>query len=156
MIPTIDDCRVVKLPTIHTPQGDITVVEGTATVPFEIARVYYLYDMPAESSRGGHAHKELQQLIICVMGSFDLIVDDGKNRRSITLRRASEGLLVPRMIWRELVNFSSGAICFTLASLPYQESDYIRDYEEFRRYKAGHGAVPGLEGTLSGAQTGDR
>jgi uncharacterized RmlC-like cupin family protein len=132
---TIDDCRLIRLPKISMPQGNITPIEGSSTIPFDIARVFYLYDIPADSSRGGHAHKELQQVIMCVMGSFDMIVDDGRERRMHTLRHANEALYVPPLIWGELVNFSSGAICLTLASQSYLESDYLRDYAGFAEYR---------------------
>lgn len=128
---TIADCRLLNLPKIAMPQGNITPIEGAITVPFDIARVFYLYDIPVDSSRGGHAHKKLEQVILCIMGSFDVIVDDGTDRRTVTLRRADEGLYVPSLLWAELVNFSSGAICVTLASMPYEEADYLRDYNEF-------------------------
>ena len=132
---TIADCRIIRIPTQSLPQGSLTPIEGGQTIPFEIARVFYLYDVPVDSSRGGHAHRELQQLVACVLGSFDMIVDDGTDRRSYTLRRADEALYIPAGIWGELVNFSSGAVCFTLASMHYEESDYIRVYEDFKRYR---------------------
>jgi len=132
---TIADCRIIRIPTQSLPQGSLTPIEGGQTIPFEIARVFYLYDVPVDSSRGGHAHRALQQLVACVLGSFDMIVDDGTDRRSFTLRRADEALYIPAGIWGELVNFSSGAVCFTLASMHYEESDYIRDYEDFKRYR---------------------
>ncbi len=130
-MPTIDDCKIINLPKISNRKGNITPVEGFHTVPFDIARVYYLYDVPGGSTRGGHAHKELKQLLISVMGAFDNILDDGHKRKTVRLDRAYYGLYVPRMIWRELENFSSGGICLVLASLPYDESDYHRDYDEF-------------------------
>jgi uncharacterized RmlC-like cupin family protein len=132
---TVDDCRMIKLQKIERPQGNLTPVEGMATIPFPIARVFYLYDIPVDSSRGGHAHKDLQQAIVCVMGSFDMVLQDGTDRRVVTLRRGDEALYVPSMIWGELVNFSSGAVCFTLASLPYDEDDYLRTYDAFVAYR---------------------
>lgn len=132
---TIADCRIIRIPTKLNAQGNLTPIEGGDTIPFAIERVFYLYDIPVDSSRGGHAHRALQQAIVCVLGSFDMIVDDGRDRRVHTLRRADEALYVPAGIWGELVNFSSGAICFTLASLHYEESDYIRVYEDFVRYR---------------------
>jgi uncharacterized RmlC-like cupin family protein len=132
---TVDDCRIVKLQKIVRPQGNLSPVEGMATIPFPIARVFYLYDIPVDSSRGAHAHKELQQAIVCVMGSFDMVLQDGTDRRVVTLRRADEALYVPSMIWGELVNFSSGAVCFTLASMPYDEDDYLRTYDAFVAYR---------------------
>jgi len=106
-------------------------------VPFDIVRTYYLYDVPGGESRGGHAHKELQQLLISVMGAFDVIVDDGSEKKTIRLDRAYCGLYIPKQIWRELINFSSGANCLVLASMLYDESEYIRNYDEFLRLKKG-------------------
>lgn len=136
MTTTVADCRLVELPRIVSDTGSITPVEGGVEVPFPIERVYYLYDVPGGETRGGHAHRQLQQLIVAVMGAFELVLDDGTNRRTVRLERAYQGLYVPRLIWRELVNFSSGGICMVLASLPYEEADYIRDYEEFRTCKS--------------------
>lgn len=128
---TIANCMILDLPKITNRQGNITPVEGMKDVPFDIARVYYLYDVPGGASRAGHAHKELQQLIVAVMGAFDIILDDGVKRKTIHLDRAYYGIYIPKMIWRELENFSSGAICLVLASLPYDEGDYYRNYEEY-------------------------
>ena len=128
---SVDDCRLFALPRIDRPQGAITSVEGGATIPFEIARVYYIYDVVYGANRGGHAHKELQQVIVAVLGRLVVTVDDGAERRSIVLDRADQGLYVPRMIWRELEQFSSGAVCVVLASLAYDEADYIRDRSAF-------------------------
>jgi dTDP-4-dehydrorhamnose 3,5-epimerase-like enzyme len=127
----VDDCRLMGLPRIDRPEGAITPVEGGATIPFEIARVYYIYDVVHGANRGGHAHRELQQVIVAVLGRLVVTVDDGASRRSIVLDRADQGLYVPRMIWRELDQFSSGAVCVVLASLPYDEADYIRDRHAF-------------------------
>lgn len=128
---TIDDCRIIQLPTIHNRQGNITPINAGTDIDFDIKRVYYLYDVPGGAERGGHAHKRLRQLIVSVMGAFDVIVDDGTKRKTIHLDRAYRGLYIPTMIWRELDNFSSGAICLVLASLPYDENDYYRNYDEF-------------------------
>ena len=128
---TVDDCKLIDLPKITARQGNITPVEGNKDIPFDIERVYYLYDIPGGAARGGHAHKELQQLIVSVMGAFDVVLDDGQRKRTVRLDRAYYGLYVPMMIWRELENFSSGGICIVLASMPYGENDYIRDYDEF-------------------------
>ena len=131
MRPTVDDCKLVELPRINDRRGNLSVIEGGVHVPFAIARVYYLYDVPGGETRGGHAHKELQQLVVAMMGAFDVVVDDGRNRKSILLNRSYYGLYIPRLIWRELENFSSGSVCAVMASLPYAEDDYYRDYEEF-------------------------
>lgn len=128
---SINACKVINLPKISERKGAITPIYAGEHVPFEIQRVYYLYDVPGGESRGGHAHKELQQLIVSVMGAFDVILDDGTERRRVHLDRAYYGLYIPQMIWRELENFSSGGICLVLASAPYDEHDYIRDYLEF-------------------------
>ncbi|MEJ5378460.1 MAG: FdtA/QdtA family cupin domain-containing protein [bacterium] len=132
---TVHDCRLIDLPKISERRGAITPIYGGEHIPFEIARVYYLYDVPGGESRGGHAHRGLQQLLVSVMGGFDVILDDGFERRRVHLNRAYFGLHIPSMIWRELENFSSGGICLVLASQPYDENDYIRDYETFLREK---------------------
>jgi dTDP-4-dehydrorhamnose 3,5-epimerase-like enzyme len=128
---SVNDCRVIELPKVSNRRGNITPVEGGHHIPFDIARVYYLYDVPGGSMRGGHAHKELQQLIVAVMGAFDVVLDDGMEKKTVRLDRAYSGLYIPTMIWRELENFSSGGICLVLASLPYDENDYYRNYEDF-------------------------
>jgi WxcM-like, C-terminal len=128
----IDLARMIALPRISRPEGNITPVEGGRDIPFEIARVYYLYDIVGGASRGGHAHRALEQLIVATMGGFTVVLDDGDRRREFPLRRSYEGLYVPPMLWREITDFTSGGVCVVLASLPYDEADYIRDYEEFR------------------------
>lgn len=128
----IDQCKLVELPVIENPQGHLTFIEEARHVPFPIARVYYLYDVPEGATRGGHAHRELEQLIVPIGGSFDVIVDDGEERARITLDKPSVGLYLPRLIWRELERFSAGSFCVVLASAPYEEADYYRDYDEFR------------------------
>lgn len=128
----LENCRIVELPKISDPRGNLTFVEGNRHVPFPIERVYYLYDVPGGAERGGHAHKGLSQLIIAMSGSFDVILDDGREQRRHHLNRSYVGLYVCPMIWRELDNFSSGSVCMVLASNRYDESDYYRDYAEFR------------------------
>jgi dTDP-4-dehydrorhamnose 3,5-epimerase-like enzyme len=129
----LSDCRIISLPKIADPRGNLTFIEGGRHVPFEIRRVYYLYDVPGGADRGGHAHKEMQQLIIAMSGSFDVILDDGRQKQRYHLNRSYYGLYVCPMIWRELDNFSSGSVCLALASNRYDESDYYRDYQEFLR-----------------------
>lgn len=131
---SVDDCVVKNLPKHMRPNGNLTVVENNYSIPFDVERVYYLYDVPAGEERGGHAHKELQQFVIAVSGSFDVIIDDGRERKTVTLNRPSKGLHIRPGIWRELNNFSSGAVCLVLASHHYDEDDYIRDYKAFVEY----------------------
>ena len=126
------DCRVVVLPRIEDGRGNLTFIEGGQHVEFEIARVYYLYDVPGGAERGGHAHRTLRQLIIAASGSFDVVLDDGHERRTVHLNRSHSGLYLAPMVWRELENFSGGSICLVLASAHFDESDYIRDYDEFQ------------------------
>jgi dTDP-4-dehydrorhamnose 3,5-epimerase-like enzyme len=132
----IDRCTIIDLPKISDQRGNLTFIEGGHHVPFDIRRVYYLYDVPGGSERGGHAHKELQQLIIAMSGSFDVILDDGNNKKRVHLNRSYSGLYVCPMIWRELDNFSSGSVCMVLASNYYDEADYYRDYAEFIRARS--------------------
>ena len=127
----IDLCKIIELPKIYDTRGNLTFIEGERHVPFTIQRVYYLYDVPGGAERGGHAHKNLHQLIIAMSGSFDVIIDDGHNKRRIHLNRSYYGLYICPMVWRELDNFSSGSVCLVLASHPYDEADYYRDYREY-------------------------
>jgi len=128
---SIERARIIELPKIHDPRGNLTFIEGGHHIPFEIKRVYYLYDVPGGESRAGHAHKTLEQLMIAMSGSFDVTLDDGKDRRKYHLNRSYIGLFIPNMLWREIDNFSSGAVCMVLASDFYDESDYHREYEQF-------------------------
>ena len=132
---TIHDCKLIDLPKITTRQGAITPIYSQEHVPFKIRRIYYLYDVPGGESRGGHAHNNLQQLVVSVMGAFDVVIEDGHERKRVHLGRGYYGLYIPTMIWRELENFSSGGICLVLASEPYDEGDYIRTYQEFLKTK---------------------
>jgi dTDP-4-dehydrorhamnose 3,5-epimerase-like enzyme len=129
---SIKDCKIIELPKISDPRGNLTFVEGNRHIPFDIRRVYYLYDVPGGAERGGHAHKELHQLIIAMSGSFDVVLDDTHEKSRFHLNRSYQGLYVCPMIWRELDNFSSGSVCMVLASNIYDESDYFRDYEVFK------------------------
>jgi len=130
----IHDCYVIELGKIHNNAGNITVFENRNSKLLTVKRVYYLYDVPGGSERGGHAHKNLTQIIIAASGSFDVILDDGRNKKVIPLNRPYFGLLVVPGIWREIINFSSGAICLVLASHKYNDIDYIRDYGKYRKY----------------------
>ena len=132
---TIDDCRVIDLRKISDPRGNLTPIEAGFDIPFDVKRVYYLYDVPSGQSRGAHAHKALQQLIIAANGSFTMTLDDGQNKKSVTLNRPYQGLLIVPGIWRVLDDFSSGAVLLCLASEHYDEADYIRNYKEFKKYK---------------------
>lgn len=136
MVPTtVYDCNVAVLDKIHNRAGNITVIESNHNIPFEIRRTYYLYDIPGGESRGGHAHKNLYQLIVAASGSFDVLLDDGINKKAVKLDRPYYGLLVVPGLWRELFEFSSGAICLVLTSDKYDESDYFRDYKKFIEWK---------------------
>lgn len=127
----IDKCHLIELPKISEPRGNLTFVESTRHIPFVIQRVYYLYDVPGGAERGGHAHKALHQLIIAMSGSFDIHLDDGHSKKTVHMNRSYQGLYVCPMIWREIDNFSSGAVCMVLASDYYDEQDYYRDYSAF-------------------------
>lgn len=126
----------MELPKIHNRAGNITALENQLNLPFEVKRVYYLYDVPGGADRGGHAHRELQQYIIAVSGAFDILLDDGINKKIFHLDRPYLGLHIVQGIWRELLNFSSGAICLVLASETFNENDYVRDYKCFSEYKS--------------------
>jgi hypothetical protein len=132
---SLDKCEIIELPKITDKRGNLTFIEGNYHLPFDIKRVYYLYDVPGGEKRGGHAHKFLQQFIIAANGSFDVILDDGSNEKRIHLNRSYYGIYIPTMVWRELDNFSSGSVCVVLASEHFDENDYIRDYQVFRKIK---------------------
>lgn len=132
---SIKDCKLIEINQIGDRRGHITVLENNEQVPFQVKRIYYLYDVPSGEERGGHAHKDLQQLIVAASGSFDVVVDDGTNKKTFSLNRPNKGLYFPAGLWREINNFSSGSICLVLASHRYQEKDYIRDYETYKSYK---------------------
>jgi dTDP-4-dehydrorhamnose 3,5-epimerase-like enzyme len=124
-------CRIVDLPRVTDPRGNLTFIEGGDHVPFDVKRVYYLYDVPGGATRGGHAHRQLEQFVIAASGSLDVLVDDGVHRERFFLSRSYYGLYIPRMVWRELDNFSSGSVCLVLASEHYDRGDYFYDYGEF-------------------------
>lgn len=133
---TLADIQLIDIPKISDPdgRGNLSVIEKEM-LPFKIERVYYLYDVPSNSTRGGHAHIELQQCLIALSGSFDVVLDDGRNKKVVTLNRPNVGLLIPTGIWRELENFSSGGVCLSLVSDVYKEADYIREYSKFLSLK---------------------
>jgi len=132
---SVYDCSIIELPINHREKGNLTVVENGKNIPFDVRRVYYLYDVPAGEARGGHAHRELRQLIVAASGSFNVVLFDGKVKRTVTLNRPFYGLLVVPGIWRELDDFSSGSVCLVMASHEYDEKDYIRDYQEYLTWK---------------------
>lgn len=129
--PAISGVSLIDLPVVSDPRGDLTFVEGERHVPFVIRRVYYLYNVPVDSERGGHAHRELEQVIFALSGSFRIKVDDGRNSSEYWLRDPRRGLYLNRLVWREMDSFSQGAVCMVLASQPYNEADYFRDYSTF-------------------------
>ena len=133
---SVDDCKIIQLSKHHRPQGNLTVVENGKDVPFDVKRVYYLYDVPGGATRGGHAHRELSQLLVAVSGCFSVMLDDGHNQRVFQLNRSNVGIYIAPGIWRVLDDFSSGSVCLVLASEKYDESDYIYDYDEFVSYKS--------------------
>lgn len=135
---TVYDCALLQLPRVENRAGSITVLEAPRTCPFDIHRVYFLYDVPGGASRGGHAHRKLQQLLVAASGSFEVLLDDGRNRRTIFLNRPYYALQLPAGIWRELHNFSSGSICLALASEKFEEADYIREHDAYLAWKLGN------------------
>ena len=132
---TVFDCSIIDVSKVHNKAGNITVVENGKNIPFDVKRIYYLYDIPGGEARGGHAHYELEQYVFAASGSFDIILDDGKNRKIVTLNRPNLALHIVPGLWRELDNFSSGSISLVLASHIYDEKDYIRNYSEFLEFK---------------------
>ncbi len=127
----LSDCRIIELPKITNPRGNLTFIEGERHLPFEIKRIYYLYDVPGGADRASHGHKALEQLLIAMLGSFDVKLDDGHEKTTFHLNRSYYGLYIPPMIWRKIDNFSSGSVCLALASDYYTEDDYYRDYDQF-------------------------
>ena len=131
---SINDCSVIEIPKFENRAGNISPIHGNIDIPFEIKRVFYLYDIPGGEDRGAHAHKECQQFLIAGSGSFNVLVDDGNNKRTFSLNRPYYGLYIPSGIWAAEIGFSSGSICIVLTSHKYDEKDYIRDYQEYREY----------------------
>lgn len=131
---SIHDSIVLDITKVHDTRGNLSVIQEEA-IPFEMKRVYYLYDIPSGGRRGGHSHKECQELLVALSGSFDVIVNDGNEQKTVTLNKPNIGLLIPNGLWRELENFSSGSVCLVLASAVFEEADYIRDFEEFKSSK---------------------
>lgn len=134
MIQSLDNCKIIDLPKISDPRGNLTFAEQFRNVPFDIKRVYWTYDVPGGESRGGHAHKELQQLLVAMSGSFKVVLDNGVERKEVLLNHPWQGLTIVPGIWRTLEDFSSGAVCMVLASELYTEDDYIYEYDEFIDY----------------------
>ncbi|MBP3534507.1 MAG: WxcM-like domain-containing protein [Muribaculaceae bacterium] len=133
---TLDDCRLIDLAKHKAGRrGNLTAVQGSLDIPFDISRVYYIYDVPGGESRGSHAHRELYQLLVAVSGSFDVLLDDGVNKKSVCLSKPTQALLLPPEIWHQLDDFSSGTVALSLTSAPYAEQDYIRDYDEFIKFR---------------------
>lgn len=126
------EVRSIDLPRVHDPRGDLTFIEGSEHIPFDIARVYFLYNVPVDAERGGHAHKELEQVIFAISGSFRITADDGVSRKEFWLRDPRRGIYISRMVWREIDSFSQGAVVMVLASRHYDEDDYYRDYQQFQ------------------------
>ena len=132
---TIFNCDIIELKKINNRAGNISVVENDLSIPFKINRVYYIYDVPGGSDRGGHAHKTLEQFVVAVSGAFDIVIDDGRNKKSIRLDRPYIALHIKKGIWREMRNFTSGSVCMVIASLPYDKEDYIDNYKAFIKFK---------------------
>ena len=153
---SIEHCKIIDLPKISDPRGNLTFIEGNHHIPFDIRRVYYLYDVPGGAERGGHAHKKLSQLIIAMSGSFDVILDGGGEKKRFHLNRSYQGLYVCPMMWRELDNFSSGSVCMVLASNIYEESDYYRDYNEYLTAPSESSGISSIAWTSTAGLAGTR
>jgi dTDP-4-dehydrorhamnose 3,5-epimerase-like enzyme len=130
----LSECKIINFPVVHDVRGNLSFIEENRQIPFQIKRVYYLYDVPSGATRGGHAHKALHQVVIALSGSFEIILDDGYNKRSFFLNRPHYGIYIPPRVWRELENFSSNSVALSLVSEVYDESDYIRNYDAFKSY----------------------
>lgn len=132
---TVEDCQIVELPIVHNESGSISVLENNGNIPFDIQRVYYLYDVPMGAERGGHGHYELQQYVVAASGSFTFVLDDGKNKKEVFLNHPNKALHIKPGIWREMKDFSSGSVCLVLASHPYDEQDYMREYGDYLKFR---------------------
>jgi len=132
---TITDCQLIEIPKVHDERGSLAVIEKSS-IPFSIKRVYYLYDVPSDSYRGGHAHKVQESVVIALSGSFEVVLDDGKLKKSVVLNKPNQALFIPSGVWREIENFSSGSVCLVIASTEFEEMDYIRNYEAFKLFKS--------------------
>lgn len=132
---SVDDCKIVELPIVHNEAGNITVLENNSNIPFAIKRVYYLYDVPMGAERGGHGHYALQQYVIAASGSFTFVLDDGRKKKEVFLNHPNKALHIVPGIWKEMKDFSSGSVCLVLASQNYTEDDYMRNYNEFIKYR---------------------
>ncbi|MBH2024895.1 MAG: WxcM-like domain-containing protein [Flavobacteriales bacterium] len=133
----VEDCEIVTLPIVHRESGSLTVLENRQNIPFDIKRIYYLYDVPMGAERGGHGHYHLEQYVVAASGSFTFVLDDGTNKREVFLNHPDKALYIKPGIWREMKDFSSGSICLVLANMEYNEDDYIRDYSKFKAYRNG-------------------
>lgn len=128
---SIKDCRIIEIPKIYDPRGSLSVIENSGLLPYDVQRVYYIYDIPAGVVRGGHSHKECKEFLVALSGSFEVVLKDGKEEKMVTLNRPDRGLFITSGIWRELENFSSGSVCLVLSSEKYSEDDYVRDYDTY-------------------------
>jgi hypothetical protein len=142
--PSVYDCSIIELPVNHNEKGNLTIVENSQHIPFDVRRVFYLYDIPGGESRGAHAHKECHQFLVAASGAFEIALDDGKARRTVVLNRPYYGLHIPPGIWAAEQGFSSGAICLALTSREYDADDYIRDYTEYQAWRGRRAALPVL------------
>ena len=136
---TVDDCKLIEFPKVTDPRGNLTFIENERHIPFAVKRVFFLYDVPTAESRGAHAHRKLEQVVICLSGSFDILIDDGVTRRHVHLNRPWQGFYIPPMIWAAEENFDAGSVCLVLASQLFSEADYFRDYDEYVRTKLAGG-----------------
>lgn len=131
----IHDVKLIELPKFNDPRGNLSFAENCTQIPFEIKRTYWLFDVPGGESRGGHAYKTTEELVIALSGSFDVVIDDGKERKTFVLNRSYYGLYIPKGLWREMINFSTNSLALEFASTPYDKNDYIRDYNDFLKLK---------------------